>query len=118
MKKKYRVWQLCPQKGCTEDHPVMEVECEDNECPACLSVGKPPDTAHDGYSFLMAFAPVDAPEGTKPEVREMTVMTVPAGLSAAPRYGFMAFLSKPERGLSCEKADGNTILRHGGDDAP
>lgn len=108
---KYKVWQLCADVACEDSHEVREIEVEDGECPACQAVGPPPPTARDGASCVMAY--IESEKPTVVRKRELTVITLKAGLTASPSHGFFALLIRPLVGWECHEPTAEDLKRHG-----
>ena len=47
------------------------------------------------------------------QLRELEVMTLKAGLTVAPKFGFAAWLAAPQKGWACERPDAEALARHG-----
>lgn len=106
----YKVWQLCNDPNCSHDHPVLTVGVEDGECPACKVSGVPRG-ARAGHRCLMAFVRVDKPMPT--QVRELEVVELKRGLTVAPDFNLLAFLSQPAKGWACTVPKDEDFREHG-----
>lgn len=117
LKSIYKVQQVCADTRCKLDHPVLQVAANPNECPICDGhvlgggrlLGAPPDEAEDGQACLFSFVDVHRP--TKKIIKELTVVELKPGLTIG--EGFIALLSKKEKGWHCKVATEEDLKRHG-----